>query len=69
MTELSLGCWTLLIYLRVCTMVAINPMRGKRNLKQLTFDFFNHYTVELEECDEVINMKRLTKWREKDAKD
>ena len=49
-------------------MVAINPMRGKRNIKQLTLDFYNHYILELEECDELINASRLAKWREKDAK-
>lgn len=49
-------------------MVAINPIRGKRNIKQLTLDFYNHYILELEECDELINAKRLAKWREKDAK-
>lgn len=49
-------------------MVAINPMRGRRNIKQLTLDFYNHYILELEECDELINTKRLAKWREKDAR-
>lgn len=48
-------------------MVAINPMRGKRSLKQLTLNFYNHYILELEECDELINARRLAKWREKDA--
>ena len=48
-------------------MVAINPMKGKRNLKQLTLNFYNHYILELEECDELINARRLAKWREKDA--
>lgn len=48
-------------------MVAINPMRGKRNLKQLTLNFYNHYILELEECDELINARRLAKWKEKDA--
>jgi len=51
-------------------MVAINPMRGKRqSLTQLTFNFFvNPHQLELNECDEIINLKRLAKWREKDAK-
>lgn len=48
-------------------MVAINPMRGKRNIKQLALNFYNHYILELEECDELINARRLAKWREKDA--
>jgi hypothetical protein len=48
-------------------MVAVNPMKGKR-IKQLALDFYNHYILELEECDELINAKRLAKWREKDAK-
>ncbi|MFN7394213.1 MAG: hypothetical protein ACK5U6_17480 [Pseudanabaena sp.] len=50
-------------------MVAINPMRGKRNIKQLTLDFFvNPHQLELDECEEIINLRRLAKWREKDAK-
>lgn len=50
-------------------MVAINPMRGKRTLTQMTFNFFsNPHQLELDECDEIINLKRLAKWREKDAK-
>ena len=48
-------------------MVAINP-RGKRTVKQLTFEFFNPYWVDIEECEEIVNLKRLAKWREKDAK-
>ena len=42
-------------------------MKGKRNIKQLTLDFYNHYILELEECNELINARRLAKWREKDA--
>ena len=53
-------------------MVAINPMRGKskqKTLTQLTLNFFsNPHILELDECDELINLKRLAKWREKDAK-
>lgn len=50
-------------------MVAINPMRGKRSLKQLTLNFFvNPHQLELDECDEIINLRRLAKWKEKDAK-
>ena len=49
-------------------MVAINPMRGKCSLRQLTFEFFNPYTLEINECDEIINARRLAKWKEKDAK-
>lgn len=44
-------------------------MRGKRTLTQMTLNFFtNPHQLELNECDEIINLKRLTKWREKDAK-
>jgi len=50
-------------------MVAINPMKGKRNLTQLTFDFFNPYIVEIEEREEIVNLKRLVKWREKDVQE
>ena len=50
-------------------MVAINPTRGKRTLTWMTFNFFsNPHQLELNECDEIINLKRLTKWREEDAK-
>lgn len=50
-------------------MVAINPMRGKRTLTQMTLNFFvNPHQLELNECDEIINLKRLKVWREKDAK-
>lgn len=50
-------------------MVAINPMRGKRSLTQMTLNFFvNPHQLELNECDEIINVRRLKVWREKDAK-
>jgi len=52
-------------------MVAINPMcgRGKSLFHQMTLplDFFNPYIVEIQEPSEIINVKRLLKWREKDA--
>ena len=52
-------------------MVAINPMKGKSKQKaftQLTLNFFsNPHQLELDECDELINLKRLAKWRKKDA--
>jgi hypothetical protein len=52
-------------------MVAINPMRRGKSmplLSQLTLNlnFFNPYLVEIQECDEIVNLKRLAKWREKD---
>ena len=50
-------------------MVAINPMRGKRTFAQMTFNFFsNPHQLELNECDEIINLRRLKVWKEKDAK-
>jgi len=53
-------------------MVAINPMkgRGKPLFSQmaLSLDFFNPYIVEMEEPNEVVNVKRLLQWRERDAK-
>jgi len=56
----------------VSTMVAINPMKGRGrslfNQMALPLDFSNPYFVEIQESSEVVNVKRLLKWREKDAK-
>ena len=54
-------------------MVAINPMRGKRNtplLSQLSlsFDIFTPHWIDINEDESVINAKRLLKWREQDDK-
>ena len=61
-----------IVSFEVLSMVAINPMRGRakqQSFAQLTFNFFsNPHQLELDECDELINLRRLAKWREKDAK-
>ena len=52
-------------------MDAINPMKGRGrslfNQMALPLDFFNPYLIEIQESNEIINVKRLLKWREKDA--
>lgn len=58
---------------QVLSMVAINPMRGKRNtplLSQLslTFNTFSPHWVDINEDESIVNTKRLKVWREKDAK-